>query len=245
MRQSRPSGFVGARSGQPPWATQRNHTPPSLRRGIGPARGGGGCPAWAGSDIVRAGMDRTSGTLLDRVKDAGDGDAWREFFALYFPLLTKYARLRGLNAADAEEVAQNCMETLATHMRGFEYVPARGRFRGYLRRIVNNHITDRLRRRRMHQARTGELEALAGPDGSADAWDQLWLREHLAFCLERLESRCADGTVQAFKLYVLQELPVEEVCARLGLTSNQVYQAKTRMIRRLRAAVGQTVGKVF
>ena len=63
--------------------------------------------------------------------------------------------------------------------------------------------------------------------------------------MARLELRCADHTVQAFRLYVLQDWPVERVCETLGLSANQVYLAKTRMIRRLREEVTQLVGDVL
>ncbi|MFH0983185.1 MAG: sigma-70 family RNA polymerase sigma factor [Planctomycetota bacterium] len=188
-------------------------------------------------------MDTTSGTLLNRVKDFRDATAWRDFFALYFPLLRKYARMRGLRAADAEEVAQECMHTLARHLRSFEYTRSRGRFRGFLRTLVENKIVD-LHRRRPQPFRFGKLERVAAPAADDEVWDRVWLREHLTYCIERLESRCSDHTVQAFKLYALQDWPVEKVCRALGLTANQVYLAKTRMIRRLRQDMARLIGNV-
>jgi RNA polymerase sigma-70 factor (ECF subfamily) len=190
-------------------------------------------------------METTSATLLGRVRDVRDGDAWREFFALYFPLIRKYARARGLHADDAEEVAQECMKLLAQHMRRFRYSPNRGRFRGYLRTLVQHQIASLWRRKRPRQARAGDFEAWAAAPAPDAPWERLWLREHLVYCVARLELRCADHTVQAFRLYVLQDWPVERVCETLGLSANQVYLAKTRMIRRLREEVTQLVGDVL
>jgi RNA polymerase sigma factor (sigma-70 family) len=190
-------------------------------------------------------MDTTSATLLQRVKTAADADAWREFYRLYFPLLTKYGRLRGLRQDAAEEVAQECMESLARRMRRFEYARGRGRFRSYLRKMVENRILSQRRRRPVLQARTGQLERVAARSRPDEDWDRLWLREHLAYCLGRVESRCAADTVQAFRLYALEERPVDEVCRELGLSANQVYVAKARMIRRLRRVVAEMIGDVF
>ncbi|MCK4340659.1 MAG: sigma-70 family RNA polymerase sigma factor [Phycisphaerae bacterium] len=162
-------------------------------------------------------MDTTSTTLLERVRDA----------------------------AEAEEVAQECMESLARHLRSFQYSRSRGRFRSFLRRMANNQIANRQRRKRLLQARSGELEGLAAPESTEQAWDRVWLREHLAYCLKNLASRCSDHTIQAFRLYALEDWPVEKVCRKLDLSANQVYLAKTRMIRRLRKEITQFVGDVL
>ena len=156
---------------------------------------------WAGSGA--AGMESTSATLLQRVKDPRDEEAWREFFRLYFPILQEYARRCGLRPAEAEEVAQECMKTLAGRMRGFCYSRDRGRFKNFLRAMVNNQVANQRRRRSARQAHTGELENLPSPEASRRTWDQVWLREHLAYSIERLESRCSSHTVKAFRLYAL------------------------------------------
>jgi len=190
-------------------------------------------------------MDSTSATLLDRVRDAADARAWGEFFDLYFPLLRHYARRRGLAETEAEEVAQDCMHTLAKKMKGLEYDPARGRFRGYLKTMVDRRIIDMRRRRVARQARTGELECVLTDEESEGLWDRLWLREHLLTCIDRLGERVGEQTVKAFKLYALEDRPVEEVCRRLEMSANQVYLAKTRMIRRLRTAIRAQIGDVL
>ena len=188
----------------------------------------------------------TSVTLLNRVRDPSDAEAWQEFFQLYFPLVVKYVRWHGLNRLDAEEIAQQCMAALARQMRDFDYSPAKGRFRGFLRTMVRQRMIDRQRRKRIRQARTGELEAVAAPEETNDdgAWDRLWMREHLLYCIHRLESRYSPQTVEAFRLYALQDWPVARVCRVLGMTANQVYVSKTPMIRRLREDLARLVGNV-
>lgn len=184
-------------------------------------------------------MEETSVTLLARVRDGRDQNAWREFFALYYPLVCRYARERGLRLEEAEEVAQDCMQKLAEYLRDFQYASDRGRFRGFLRRMVNNRITDLYRRQRLQVVPTC-LEHVAAPDEDK-LWDRIWLHEHLTFCVERLEARCRDHTVAAFKMYAIEGRPAEEVGAHLGITLNQVYLAKSRVIQRLREEVGDVV----
>src|SRR5262249_50318686 len=50
-------------------------------------------------------MDRTRSTLLMRVRDPADAEAWGEFVALDEPPLTAYLRHRGLGPDDTRHVA--------------------------------------------------------------------------------------------------------------------------------------------
>jgi len=192
-------------------------------------------------------MDTTRPSLLIRVKRPDDGSAWNEFYRLYAPLLARFGRSRGLSADDAEDVAQECMNVLARKMRDFDYSRDRGSFKNYLFTQVCNQITDRLRRKRPRLAESGELKrAQAKEDPEAvRQWERQWLQEHLAYCLEKLEREFSPNTIAAFKLYVLEEWPVEKVCDSLGINANQVYLSKSRVTRRLRAELSQLVGDVL
>ena len=190
-------------------------------------------------------METTSVTLLERVKDPRDETAWRAFYGLYQPMLVKYAKVQGLRGPEAEDVAQDCMASLARHMRRFRYARDRGRFREYLRRTANNRIASLRRRRQPRSARTGELETLPARTTAEADWERLWLREHLSYCMKRVASRHSAGTARAFRLYALQGWPVQKVCRALDMSANQVYLAKTRMIRRLREEITRMVGDVL
>lgn len=49
-------------------------------------------------------MTTTRATLLARLKNRSDAEAWSQFQKLYAPLLYRYARGRGLSREDAEDV---------------------------------------------------------------------------------------------------------------------------------------------
>jgi len=192
-------------------------------------------------------MDTTRPSLLVRVKQPNDGNAWREFFDLYVPLLARFARSRGLKAEEAEDVAQECMNVLARTMPNFDYSRDKGSFKNYLFTQVSHQIADRLRRKRPRQAESGELRRLPAPedDDAAKQWEHHWLKEHLAYCLKNIEGEFAPTTMTAFKLYVLEEWAVEKVCAVLNISSNQVYLAKSRVTRRLRGELTELVGEIL
>lgn len=188
-------------------------------------------------------MDETRPSLLVRVKRRDDETAWREFYHLYAPLLERYARKRGLSREEADDVAQECMNILVKKMQGFTYARGKGTFKGYLYRLVCNHIADRVRKNKPRQAASGELRRLEAKDDHH--WEKLWLQQHLSFCLGNIQDEFSEITIAAFKLYALREWSVERVCESLGVTANQVYLAKSRVTRRLRKELNEYVGEVF
>ena len=186
----------------------------------------------------------TSKTLLRRVRDPEDRAAWHEFFAIYAPLLENYARAHGLSAGDAEEVRDQCLEVIARKMPDFEYrAPApgtRGGFQGWLYRIAKGKIVDLLRKPSTRQVETGELGGLVDPEpGPDELWDRHWRGEHLRYALAEVKRRESPASYGAFELLLVEELSVPEVCARLNLNANQVYKAKSRVLRRVRETLGR------
>jgi RNA polymerase sigma-70 factor (ECF subfamily) len=190
-------------------------------------------------------METTSVTLLERVRNRRDDDAWKEFHRIYAPLIARYAHRRGLGRADAEEIAQDCMQDLARAMPNFVYARQKGRFKAYVKTVADHRIDRWLRRPRPSLASQSRMDRLRPRLDPEAAWDRLWLREHLLYCLGVLESKSVDSTIRAFRLYALEDWPVEKVCGELDLTPNQVYLAKSRMTRRLRKAMRLHLGDVL
>jgi DNA-directed RNA polymerase specialized sigma24 family protein len=89
----------------------------------------------------------TKSSLLRRVK-AGDADGWREFGALYEPVILRYAlgRRRGLSEADARDVAQDVFARLLRALPTIELDHGRGRFRTRLWQVTTSALADRARR---------------------------------------------------------------------------------------------------
>ncbi len=177
----------------------------------------------------------TRSSLLRRIRDRDDAGAWREFDGLYRPLLMRYARLRGLDRSAAEDVVQHCMLAIQSHIGKFDYDPARGRFKAWLRTLVNNRIRKLARVRREQRAGTRELAGVADNRATLDeVFERVWLAEHLRHCLRDLRDEVEERTYQAFERYVIDQAPVETVCAELNLSAQQLYRIKWRLTRKLK-----------
>jgi hypothetical protein len=63
----------------------------------------------------------TRATLLLRLRDSRDNDAWAQFVAIYAPLIFAFARKKGLQDADAADVTQDVLMAVAGAMPRLDY----------------------------------------------------------------------------------------------------------------------------
>ena len=178
-------------------------------------------------------MSRTRTSLLSRIKDLADGPSWEEFDRVYRPLLLRYAVARGLSQEEAEDIAQDCMASVAAGVQDFQ---RRVSFRGWLRGMVDHKVADQLKKHpREVSARTADLQREQTTERSpAFLWERQWNRTHLLYWLNQIRGEVAPMTQKAFEFYVIYELPVDEIAERLGMTPNQIYMAKHRVLAKLR-----------
>src|SRR5262249_46801901 len=82
----------------------------------------------------------TRASLLLRIRDPQDRQAWGEFVALYAPLIHAYGRKRGLQDSDAADLTQEVLRRVSRSAGEFRYDPARGSFRGWLLTVTLNEV---------------------------------------------------------------------------------------------------------
>src|SRR5262245_52328481 len=79
-------------------------------------------------------------TLLGRIRDLRDAQAWAEFVDLYAPLVYGLARRHGFQDADAADLTQDVLRAVVGAAPTFAYDPARGSFRGWLFTVAHNQL---------------------------------------------------------------------------------------------------------
>lgn len=179
-------------------------------------------------------MNTTRISLLLRIKDVEDADAWAEFDAIYRPMLSRFAAARGLQQADVEDVVQHCMAAIHTHIETFEYDRQKGRFKAWLRTIVNNRIKNIARKRREGIAESGDLKRLKAREPAVEeVFDRVWMEEHLKHALRLLRLEMDETTLAAYEAYAVRGRPAEDVCRDLGVSTSQLYKIKWRVTRKL------------
>lgn len=182
------------------------------------------------------GQTTTHATLLARVATGADPAAWREFCDRYEELIRGFARRQGLQSADCDEVVQDVLLALTQAMPGFAYDPARGKFRSYLKTVAL-HAAYRRSRQKAGEIELGLIEstaeALAADEEADQRWEAEWRQYHLRQAMRTIETEFGRLDREAFDAYAAGGEDARSVAERLGLSLDQVYQAKSRILRRL------------
>lgn len=184
-------------------------------------------------------------TLLARIKDGRDTDAWREFVQLYGPVVYRFARNRGLQDADAADLMQDVLRSVARNAHRMDYDPQRGTFRGWLYTVTRNKIYNFLSSQRNRPRGSGDTDAYerldatpARDDDGPDAdWEKEYQRELSARAMEIVKSEFQPNTWAAFWQTAVEGKAAAEVGEHLNMSPGAVYVAKSRVLARLRDEV--------
>lgn len=182
----------------------------------------------------------TRASLLVRLRDPEDHSAWQQFVELYGGLVYGFARKRGLQDADAADLAQEVFQAVAKMAGRWEYDPNQGTFRGWLFAITRNQVAKFLRRRQSHPPGGGgsefqeRLAEQADPEGELEAaWEQEYRQQLFRLAAEQIRGGFAESTWKAFWQTAVEGRAAPDVAAELGMSVGAVYVAKSRVMARL------------
>ena len=198
-------------------------------------------------DIMSGDQDlRTSATLLFRLRNLRDQDAWNDFLARYTPRIYGWCRRYQLQETDAADITQEVLGKLVNAMRKFEYDPSQGSFRGWLKTVTQNAIRDLLQSWSKSARGSGDtrvhshLGAIQAPDALAELSAEIEaeaLQELLREAGQRIQLRVKPATWQAYFLTAVEMQPAADVAKTLEMPVAEVYVAKSRVLKMLRKEV--------
>ena len=193
---------------------------------------------------------KTRGSLLLRLKEWDDHEGWRLFFDTYWKLIYGVAIKAGLNHAEAEDVVQETVLSVAKKMKDFKYDPAVGSFKGWLLKLTRWRICDHLRKRRGQStagqpaddtARTPIVERVPDENdlGLDRIWEEDWQKNLMDAAIERVKRKVGARQYQIFDASVIKQWTIREVVKNLGVSTFQVYQARSRISKLLKQEIGR------
>jgi RNA polymerase sigma-70 factor (ECF subfamily) len=190
----------------------------------------------------------TRASLLVRIRDGRDHEAWRQFVELYAAVVYGFARKRGLQDADAADIMQEVLRSVASAAGRLEYDPSRGSFRGWLFTITRNKVFNFLAAARHRlgdgSGDTGVREKLEAQPGRASdqdlaSWDEEYEGNLAAVAMRRVQGEVQQATWQAFWRTAVEGQNAREVGIALGMTPGAVYVARSRVLARIKDEVRQ------
>jgi RNA polymerase sigma-70 factor (ECF subfamily) len=180
-------------------------------------------------------MNTTPVSLLKRLRRPAEPKAWERFVELYTPLIYSWARRLGLQPADAADLVQEVFTVLVQKLPEFEY-DRHGSFRAWLKTVTLNKWRENQRRRaaRPLPMNDGALSELAAPDPADACWETEYRQHLVRRALQVMQADFHTATWKACWEHVVAGRPAVEVAAELGISTDAVYAATSRVLRRLR-----------
>jgi RNA polymerase sigma-70 factor, ECF subfamily len=177
----------------------------------------------------------TSITLLQRLRQRSDQEAWALFVGLYTPLLQTWSLRLGVPKAEVEDFLQDLFTHLVCKLPEFRYNQGQS-FRGWLWMVAHNQWLNHCRQRRPETASEAMIAGLCSPQPDvADSVAEAEYRQVLvARALDLMQADFQAHVWKAFWECAIAERPAAEVARDLGMTVGAVYAAKFRVLSRLR-----------
>ena len=195
-----------------------------------------------------------SSTLLDQLR-AGRSDAWERFVRLYGPTVYRWCRRSGLAADDAADVLQEVLAAVMRRLADFRRDRPGDSFNAWLATVTRNKVRDHYRRRQgraegqggttaqrqmaeIPQPPVGHVSNVPPDDDSIrpDAESNAWLTRRV---LESIQAEFEPRTWNAFWQTTVDGRSAADVAQDLQMSLGAVYTAKSRVLRRLRQALGE------
>jgi RNA polymerase sigma factor (sigma-70 family) len=191
----------------------------------------------------------TRASLLLRVRDPADQAAWREFVEIYRPVIVRLVRQKGMQAADAEDVAQEVLAAVAKAIEQRAHDPGRAKFRTWLRRVATNAILNAISRGRPDRgsgdsALHAVLDQQPSPGGpDSDLLRLEHRREVFRWAARQVRQEFRAETWEAFWRTAVEGCSIEAAAEQLAKNPGSIYAARSRVIRRIQEKVTEYEGE--
>jgi len=185
-------------------------------------------------------LPETRDSLLLQLRDPKNRESWFEFAAIYRPVVYRMARRRGLQDADAQDLAQRVLLSVASAIGDWSPDRERARFRTWLARVARNAIIDALRRVKPDVGRGGTtvMQRLSQePESASDELEQEHRREVFRWAAKQVRWEFEETTWLAFWLTTVEGKSMADVANELGKSTGAIYTARSRVMRRLQEKV--------
>jgi RNA polymerase sigma factor (sigma-70 family) len=193
-----------------------------------------------------SGSPETRVSLLLRLKDSRDYEAWNRFVAIYAPVVYEYGRRHCLQDADAADLTQEVLRAVSRSAGRFCYDPQRGSFRSWLFTVARTKRINLEVQGSRHPRGTGDTGILEQmremPDRDSDEaeareWDRAYEQRLFEWAAEQVRPEFKEATWQAFQRTAIERVPSQQVADDLKMTLGAIYAAKSRVLGRIREVI--------
>ena len=181
----------------------------------------------------------TNHTLLQKMRD-GDETSWFLFKKFYSPLIATRGKDYNLNPSEIDLLIQNVLVACFQEHVLKNYDESKGHFRDYLRTITSRKANDIIKARpKLKSIDDLDSDIMQDDDAFEAQWDAEWKNFITEKAMEELRESLDSNDIMAFEMYVNQGRPPEEVAEVFGITVNQVYLLRSRIVKKLKTTIAR------
>lgn len=189
-----------------------------------------------------ANMPETRDSLIVQVQNPANREAWEQFTAIYRPVVYRLARTRGLQDADADDLAQQVLLAVARAIPDWQRNNSQTRFRHWLHRIAKNAILNALTRAPKESAMGGSgfmnlLQGVSQPDDFESQIELEYQRQVYRQAAEIVRDGIQEQTWRIFVMTIIEGQSTESVAKQMNTTIGNVHAIRSRVMRRLQITV--------
>jgi RNA polymerase sigma-70 factor (ECF subfamily) len=186
----------------------------------------------------------TRESLIRRLPNAADVEAWDVFLEIYEPLLFRLARGRGMQPADAEDFVQEVLAAVVRNIERWVGNENRGSFRAWLFCIASNLAINFLTRPKHQRLGRGDSqiarmmeEVPAVSADSSELFMNEYRRELFRWAAERVREQTSEKQWLAYWRTTVEDRPIAEVAEELAMSVGAIWVARSRIAKRIRETI--------
>jgi len=186
----------------------------------------------------------TRPSLIVRLKGQRNELAWTEFVSAYEPFLRRLIERQGVPERHVADVVQQVLLGIARSVDGWRDDGDPASFRRWLHPVARNVVVKFMSRERRQvggQGGTDLLEILDNVPDPSDDQTQKYEYELVVWAAEQVRGEFRETSWRAFWATVIENCPVAEVAAQLGVTPGSIYMSRSRIMARIRARVREVI----
>lgn len=184
---------------------------------------------------------QTRQTLLEKIKDRYDEDAWTDFVRFYERFIYTIVRESGLSSVESKDVTQQVLLKLWDILPRFSYDREKGGFRNWLYRVTKRTLVDYWRKEGRYNQKKEEYGKDAGihlteSSNLDELMDREWKAHISNLAMEKIRKRFSGKAVDVFYA-LLEGKSIAEVAREFGIAENSVYVYRSRVSEKLAAEI--------
>ena len=177
-------------------------------------------------------MEKTRVSLIQRVRDVSNKEAWTQFVTIYTPIILGYCHNRGIRAQDAQDVTQEVFRNLAKALPEFELNYDVGSFRSWLFTITRNKVnTWHTKVRKNHELLESDT------DEREQAWEASYMSQLFSEACKTVKEDVEPESWDTFWAIVMDDQPASDLAQKEGVSIDVIYKRKSRVSKKVKEAI--------